>query len=217
MSATVDTLARLRHELAAMHDPIDVPGDWTPRQRDDYEGKRSLLRQRIVAVRDAAATLAEVAAQVEAVETWLHHLTTWRRPLADELLALQPNPRTDTDRGRQQNLMLSIRCIDHGTGVIKESGYALDTLRLGALMRESGYVAAPPAEGRVFGELPWFGSTAEVEFRLKQLAARRAEAEARLADGLLDDEARASRDAERKTRAARLNAMSKAERALATS
>lgn len=216
MSATVDTIAvvaRLRQELAAMHDPIDIPGDWTPRERDAYEVKRSLLRQRITLVRDAAATLAEVAAHEAAEHAWRDHLNEWRSALADELLALPPNPRSDKDRGRQQNLMLSIRCIDHGTGVVEHSGYNVETLRLGALMRESGFVAAPPVANQLFGALPWSGSMPEVEHRLKALAVRRTDAEARLADGLLDDEARAARNAARKTRAERLNAMSKAERA----
>lgn len=209
MSATVETaavVAQLRAELAAMADPIDVTG--SDRERDAYEARRSLLRQRISQIRAAVSTLVEVEPLVAAAESWRDHLTAWRATLADELLALPPNPRTDKDRGRQQNLMLSIRCIDHGTGVITHTGYGLGTLRLGALMRDAGYVAAAPVANQLFGELPWFGATPEVEHRLKHLTARRADAEARLADGLLDDDARAARDAARAAqRAARMNAL----------
>jgi hypothetical protein len=45
---------------------------------------------------------------------------------------------TDHDRGTQQNLKLSIMAIDRGIGVVAGTGYALETLRLGALMKESG-------------------------------------------------------------------------------
>lgn len=216
MTAAVDptaVVAQLRHELAAMHDPMDVTG--TDREREAYEARRSLLRQRISQIRASLSTLAEVEPLVADAQAWREHLTAWRQTLADELLALPPNPRTDKDRGRQHNLMLSIRCIDHGTGVITHTGYGLSTLRLGALMLDAGYVAAPPVANQLFGELPWFGSMPEVEHRLKHLAARRVEANARLADGLLDDDARMARDAARRARAAHLNTMSDADRASA--
>lgn len=216
MTATVDSAAvvvQLRHELAAMLDPIDVTG--TERERDAYEARRSLLRQRIGQIRESVSTLAEVEPLAADAQAWRGHLTAWRQTLADELLALPPNPRTDKDRGRQHNLMLSIRCIDHGTGVITHTGYALGTLRLGALMRDAGFVAGVPVANQLFGEMPWFGSMPEVEHRLKHLEARRADAHTRLADGLLDDDARTARDAARRARAARLNAMSTADRAAA--
>lgn len=159
-------------------------------------------RSDILAARSALANLPDLAPEHE----WLNNLTRWRAALCEELLALPVRIRSDHDLGRQRNLKLSIGAIDRGLDTVDGSGYRLETLRLGRLMREAGYVEAPPADGEMLGHLPWYGSTPEVEQRIQQINRTRAEAEARLAHALLDD-------AERERRAADDKARREAERA----
>ena len=125
------------------------------------------------------------------------HLTTWRSTLCEEVLALPPRAHTGYDVGLRTNLTLSIRAIDFGLGVVIDSGYDLTTLRLGQLMVASGFDVKDADPSRNFmGTLPWFGSLKDVEQRLATCAKRRGEAHLALADALLSDEERATRDAE---------------------
>src|ERR1700730_1950078 len=68
---TVMTLEAMETELASLLDPLDIPGDWTPRQRESYESRRSWLRAKIQDATDALATLNKVEPQMAAKEEWL--------------------------------------------------------------------------------------------------------------------------------------------------
>ena len=176
-------LAALRAERDSMLNPLDIPGSWTPRQKEAYEYTRAVLRARISTIEMALPELDKVNPKIAAEQDWLAKLHGWRRPLADEFLAL---PKRDV---RQDNYRLSITCIDRGVQYIVGSGYGLETLRLGELMRQSGYQELPPDPGRVWGTLPWFGSIPECEYRLRELTKRRDDAQMRI-DGVLRDVAR---------------------------
>ena len=120
---------------------------------------------------------------------------------------IPPRIRSDKELGTQQNLTLSIRTIDFGLGVVNGTGYGLDTLRLGALMREAGYAPTGADPDRNYGGvMPWFGSLPEVERRIQQLTKHRAEAQARLDEALLNDADRAAIAAADKARRDALNA-----------
>lgn len=202
-------LASIREELAAMENQLDTPGDWTLRERRAYEGRRALLDLRANAIVRASARLAALAeadAVAAADQKWLEYLAAWRQFLCDEFLALPPRIETRNDEGKYQNLKLSITAIDRGLGVLKGSGYALETLRLGALMRDSGFQPAPAVDGQAFDRLPWYGSVAETEDRIKDLGKERAAAQTELDDALEDDTTRARVTAHAANRAAELNA-----------
>ena len=124
------------------------------------------------AFKSATGRMAELP---PAEKKWIDDLTTWRQTLCDELLALPPRIRDKAEMGRQQNLTLSIRVIDFGLGVLNDPGYDLTTLRLGQLMRASGYEPRDADPTRNYsGVMPWFGSMKEIE--------RRAAAQATLDD-----------------------------------
>jgi hypothetical protein len=106
--------------------------------------------------------------------------------------------------GRRQNLELSIRVIDRGLAVVGGTGYTLETLRLGQLMRDAGYVQVDT--GGSTDALPWFGCTTEVEHRLKKLMAERDQAQAVLDEAMLDDAEREQLAAADKIRRDALNA-----------
>lgn len=148
--------------------------------------KRQTLLGRIAAVRAATSTLAELAPQIAQFTKWYDDQGAWRKRLCDELLAL-PKARTGPELGTQQNLKLSIIVLDRGDGAVDGTGYAKETLRLGTLMRESGYVPAPPVDGQAVGRLPWLGSMPYVEQRLRDLQQRHDDAQARLDAALRDD------------------------------
>jgi len=170
------TLEQLQTERAALPEPAV-----------DLRLKAHILDARITAARNETSTLAELDPKIADLTTWRDHLIAWRETLCAALLGCPQRPRTDHDAGVLQNLKLSIMTVDRGRGVFDGSGYALETLRLGALIREAGYVEAPPVEGQAVGRLPWFGSLPEVEQRLHDLQKRRDEAQARL-DATLRDE-----------------------------
>jgi hypothetical protein len=213
MTTTVDAIAALQKEFNELLHPNDFPGDWSIRQVDAYEQRRHTLSVVIQTARAAASTLADVVPRLATETQCQSHLVAWRQALSDELAALAPS--TKHDLGVQQNLSLSIQAIDRGEGVVKGTGYGLETLRLGTLMREAGYKPAPTIEGHAFGRLPWAGSLPEVTDRIAALTKQRNEAQAQLDEALLDEPARARLTAQRVERAARLNAMTKDERAAA--
>jgi hypothetical protein len=199
------TLAELQQQRAKRIDPLDLPRTMTQREVNAYVEATEALDRRIPAVRNASSTLAELGSSA-ADQQWVSFLTRARQTLCDEILALPPRPRTDYARGMLQNLTLSITAIDRGSGVIRGTGYALETLRLGALIKEAGYVAAPAIDGQIFGKLPWLGSMHETERRIASHEKRRADAQAQLDEALLDDVARETLTGDRAAYAAERNA-----------
>jgi hypothetical protein len=181
-----EQVQRLKQKHAEMLDPLDIPGDWTPRRRDSYETTRCIIDGRLRDALAASTTLAQLAPKIAADTKWLADANTCRPTLCDELLAFG-HPRTDLERGRVRNLTLSIQMLDRGRRVADGTGWMLETSRLGELMRELGYTAAPPFDGAVVGLLPWFGSIPVVEQRLRDLTAQHDEAQARF-DAALREE-----------------------------
>jgi hypothetical protein len=180
-----ETLARLKQELADLGDQGDVL--LTYNAQAEFARKQSTLMGRMSTIRRSESILKEVKPKIDADEAWLAQLNDWRSKLVEELHA-RPVPRTAKERGEEQNLALSIQVIDRSYRVVEGSGYGLEKLRLGALMRESGYVASPPAPGQTFGFLPWLGSVPEVEHRLREMHAKRNDARSRLEAALRDPE-----------------------------
>lgn len=201
---TLDDLIAAR---AAIPDDDSLPASTTRAELANIQRQRALLDRRIHHARDAASTLAALPSDA-ADQHWLDQLNGWRQVLCDQLLALPSRIRDAHTLGVQTNLTISIRAIDFGPAyALKDAAYSLTTLRLGALMKDSGYTVVGADPGRNYaGELPWHGSIKEVEQRITDRARRRATAQAQLDDALLDDDERAKRDASSDMRRARLNA-----------
>ncbi|MBE3071702.1 MAG: hypothetical protein IMZ67_01890 [Acidobacteria bacterium] len=197
------TLESLENELAALPDEQVLPDlAMTVAERNAITIKRHVLKRQIHNIRAATSALAEIAPRLADVAKWRDDLAAWRQTLCDELMALPQRARTGPELGRLQNLKFSIMTIDRGAGASDGTGWEKETLRLGALMRASGYVPATPVEGQAYGRLPWFGSLPDTEQRLAELQRRRDAAAAVLEDALLDDDERARRAAAALTAAA---------------
>ena len=196
------TLEDLQAERAARLDRLDLPGTMTQREMDDYEAATARLDRYIFMAREALSALAENAPRDEDI-AWRDFLIATRPKLCAELEALPPRDK------RQQNLQLSILAMDkmRGLGVLDGTGYSLNTLRLGAYLRESGYTPLPPVDPEIFGRMPWFGSLPEVERRIADVEKRRVAAEAALNEALLDDAERDRLNASRAAEVARKNAL----------
>jgi hypothetical protein len=179
-------------ELEAKRDEFNTTRSQAQLEADTSARCAEVVAQRISVINMATRTLASLP-PLGPEEAWRGFLIAARKTLCDELMAMPARIRSSHDLGVQQNLKLSIVAIDRGPGVTGDTGYLLDTLRLGQLMREAGYSS-------------WFGSLPEVEDRIERLVQQRADAQARLDEALLDDEARATRDAETAARLAKLNA-----------
>jgi len=164
------TLEQLEQELAALPDPLDIP----PRQVEQYETRRSMLRARAQTIRVATGTLADVEPRLLELEKWHGHLVSWRKTLCNQLLACLPH--------QQYALKLSILRIDRGLDLMGE-GFP-SNLPLDDLMRDAGYVPSSPV-ARANGEA-WLGSMPRVEERLKELRRQRDDAQARLDAALRD-------------------------------
>ena len=188
------TLAEIDRELSAMLDPLDIPQSWTPRELNQYEGRRSLLNARRHEIHSHWPDYLANATAIASLTAWRDHLLSWRQRLQDELAVL-PVPRTPIELGRKQNLELSIKTIERG-----QDQRDLETLRLAVLMQESGFVVIPSTEPGRGGRLPWVGSLAAVDARLADLAERQRHREHRLVHALMSDEEREQKardDAER--------------------
>jgi len=191
------TLEQLEALRAARLDPADLPHTTTQRQATAYAAQTATLDHRITTAKSALATLAELSDDADVA--WLDHLNTWRKVLCDELLTIKSPIRDKQEMGRNINLTLSIKCIDFGAGVLKDSGRELTNLRLGELMVASGFEVIGADPDRNFaGRLEWHGSLKETEQRMKETARRRAQAEQQLASALMDDDERAKQDAHSK-------------------
>jgi hypothetical protein len=201
------TLEQLEQLRAARLDPRDLPHTTTRREADAYAAETAALDHRAETAKAAMATLATLATD-DADAEWLDRLNVWRKTLCDELLALPSRIRDARTLGVQKNVTLSIRAIDFGGGQFRNSGWELESSRLGALMIADGYevVGADPAQN-YGGRLPCHGSIKEVEHRMKDAARRRARAQAQLDSALMDDDERAKQEAEAKELREALNSL----------
>jgi hypothetical protein len=134
----------------------------------------------------------------------LQHLAEWRKTLCAELLQIKSPVRSREAIERSRDLTFSIRSIDFGFERAAPLGIVTLTGRLGELLRAAGYATDL---GELYGPHGWRGSQKQVERRMAQLTARRAQLEALLADALLDDAARVKRDDARRAERARLDAL----------
>ncbi len=107
--------------------------------------------------------------EAQLLTQWLSHLNAWRETLCDELLEIKSPIRDRRLQGLSINLTLSIRTIDSGSKAFEGSGFLLETLRLGQLVRQDGFVDKPISQENPFGKLLWYGSIPEVEKRIKVL------------------------------------------------
>jgi hypothetical protein len=187
------TLADLEALRAALPDDDQLPASATQADLRRVQQQRADYDRRIRAAHEATAALASLH---EPDPTWRAHLEAWRRLLCDELLTPVEHV-TPKVRALRTNLTLSIRCIDFGPDVLAKTDYDLSTLRLGPLMRASGFEVqgADPARN-YHGTMPWFGSLKEWERDERARTKRRAQAEAALADALLDDAERETQEAD---------------------
>jgi hypothetical protein len=111
------------------------------------------------AVRDATSTLAELDPEIATKTACRNALASARQRMCAELMA-QPS------HYEMVSLRLSIATCDRGLGAIEGTGCALEALRLGVLLREAG--------------ASWQGSIPVVERQIKELQARRDDAQGRL-------------------------------------
>jgi len=178
------TVTQREEQLVAQIAELHATRTEAQRTADDCGIRADVLAERLVSMRSAAAKLANLP-PLAPEEEWRDFLTKSRDTLSTELLAMPPRARTGQELGTRHNLELSIMSIEQGPGVADGTGYALETLRLGQLMREAGYATTPAGQG--IDRLPWYGTLPQVEQRILQLAKRREEAQTRLDAALLDD------------------------------
>lgn len=183
-------LARLEAERASRMDTAKLLRDV-----DIYAEQTKQLDFRIVTITSARHELQRVEAELPGLETWRTNLESWRKALCDELLGFPNRMRTPEQYGRQQNVTLSMRMIDFNVNV-DGTGWSLSTLRLGSLMRASGYT----------DPLPWLGCLRETERRIKILTEQRDAAQVKLDYAIMSDADRAAHDAEVAERCRILNA-----------
>ena len=160
-------LSRLEREFAA--NPTDVRGS------------------NIANIRSAATLRGDVDQELARFRPLLVAEEHLRKQLCDELFDVPSPIRTAQARAAHRTLTLSIQVLDRGPGVLADTGCALETLRLGQLMREAGYEQnVPPPSGEIGLRLPWFGSIPEVTRRIRKLEERKKDAQARLDAALAD-------------------------------
>jgi hypothetical protein len=190
----MNTLEAYQKELDGMHAADDIPGDWTPRQHEEYETRRRNLVATIGRIQTAQATLAEVAQPLSDTQTWHDHLEKWREESCQELIRVAQGKNPEA-RAAQQSATLSIRRVDRGLDLMRE--FLPGEIYLDGLMRRDGFVPATPFS-RAQGDA-WFGSMPECEARLRALQHRRDVAQRVLDAELQTDEDRAEVEAMRTT------------------
>ncbi|MGB2710115.1 MAG: hypothetical protein WBC33_01255 [Conexibacter sp.] len=195
------TLEELEQRRTARQEPRDLPRTMSQREVDAYVAATADLDARIHSAREAQATLAKLASLDDDL-TWVAHLTAWRAALCADLLEIRSPIRDKETRARSDDLTFSIRLIDGFKTTLPVVD--LSSTRIGRFMAEAGYAVVGEA---LHGPRGWRGSLPDVERRVKQQQQQRAAAEHRLADALLDDDARAKRDAEAAARRQTLDSM----------
>jgi hypothetical protein len=144
----------------------------TTARMQDYE-------RRVSAVQLATTTLTHWVPPISE-ERWCDQLREWRKLLCDELAELPDRERTAHQSGTFRNLTLSIAMID-GAGGTYGTGYSLETLRLGEMMRIAGHAhIGADVQRNYAGELRWPGSLPEIEQRIARAMQERDDAQAQL-------------------------------------
>jgi hypothetical protein len=162
-------IAEWEAQLAGLGEQGDVA--LTLNAQAEFVRKQSFLMGHIRSARIQSQNAAEAEAQIPPLESWRDHLRGWVSTLGTEASALAANDR------RQMNYMRSIEVINRGLQVLRDSGHMLESLRLGQLMRESGFEQnVPPPAGEAMLRLPWLGSLPEVDRQLRDLTTRRDDA-----------------------------------------
>lgn len=182
-------LADLRNRRTERLDALDLPGSWSPRERETYVADTRLLDVRVRYLRDALSSvtfleerIATTEAAIREAAHWSNFLDTARQTLCDELLALSPVARTRAEYDRVGNLRLSITTIDRGAKAMFNGVSSVPGTRLAELMETHGYVPDPTSEQlRPYGGLPWRGGLKEVARELETLTAALAAAKQDLA------------------------------------
>jgi hypothetical protein len=173
------TLEDLETELAGMFDPLDVPGDWPLRQRNDYELRRHVLTTTIRGAKNAHEVVAAVEPQLARAEQQLADMLAAREELVKELLVYPPPARTRAYVDKQRELQTSIKILD-GRFDVQNEAYPT-ALSLPGKLQARGY---PASLAVPLGGLP---SLPTLEAQLKDLQRRRDAARADLAALLADN------------------------------
>jgi len=181
------SITTLQQELDKMIMSIDLPGSWSGRQINAYEERRGALRARIGTLRNESEALKKLEPQLEALCKWRDNLVAWQSALLKEIEGHMA-PRTPQEQGVRQNLLLGLVLIEGRNDPPEQYGYSLETLRLGALMRASGFKEDPQREGAP--KLPWFGSLTVTEAQIADVTAKVDTAKLRIEDALMSDDQR---------------------------
>jgi hypothetical protein len=200
LTTTIDTIDARLAELQAERDAITPydqrPFSMTVRESHALDVRARALDRRIAQAREAMVMLATVTTD-DVDSKWHADLQECRAVCAAELLEIKSPVRDPKVMGRVVNLRLSLKVIDRGPGVLTDTGYDLQTLRLGQLLIDRGYEpqgADPTAN--FAGTMPWYGSLDEVTKAIADRDARRQRAQSMLDDAVMDDAERAQLESE---------------------
>ncbi len=172
---TQDFLQMLSERIAELRDPLDLPGEWTQRERNKYVEKRQLLIDAHAQLKDAnhrfdmaLAKLAGTTSEIRRMHKWKEFLLKSRETMCDELLTISDsNDRSDAVR--RGNLEVSIRTIDSGpTRLYANEPYTMKGLRIAELMDAAGYTPRPGyTKYDIYrGSYPWQGSLSQIEHEI---------------------------------------------------
>ena len=197
------TLKELEQRRAERTEPIDLTRTMPAPEVNDYLRGTNELEARLNVARQATADLARLQS-IDDDLRWIAFLTESRAVLCRELMTIHSPIRDKTIKARFDDLTFGIRTMIDGYGRKIAPVVDLSDTSIGKLMTTAGYATSGP---ELHSPRGWRGSLPEVEHRVKLVTKERDAAQHRLADALLDDDARAKRDAEAAARRDVLNAL----------
>jgi hypothetical protein len=197
--------ATLTKARAVRKDELDLDRTLTMRQVNTYVAETTILDKQIAAFNTTVEKWAALPT-LDADNKWFKFLTTSRKTIDAEILAMPPRIRNEKELEQQQRLVFSMRFIDFGDAANRLPAPIIDlsSTRVGELMKAAGFDVAGQA---LRGPNGWQGSLPEVEKRIKELTKQRTEAQAALDALLITDEERTAQEAESAELAAAFNAM----------
>jgi hypothetical protein len=153
-------------------------------RRDALQRRASLLRNALTHLSSMSFDRDKLAAE----QAWREDLCRWRESLTAEL--------SEARSALRSNLEQSLAVIDGHP--YSDVAVALTRLRLGELMRESGYEPLAESDHRrnLPGTMPWRGSLPETDARIQRICGALRRSQDVVDAALLDDAARASLDAQ---------------------